>query len=455
MSKTIWASQALVGEHWRQAVSIEIGSDGKIGKVETDTRPCGDRFSVLVPSPPNLHSHAFQRAMAGMSEFRHPGGQDNFWSWRQMMFTFLDHLDPDDIEAVAAYAQMEMLETGFASVAEFHYLHHGRNGVPYGNPAELSARIAAAASMSGIGLTLLPALYEQGGCDGRPLTAGQNRFHCDIGLFSKIVDAAEREIRGLPADNRVGIAAHSLRAVSPPSLELAAALRNSAPFHIHVAEQVAEVEEVQAALGARPVQWLLDNASLDSRWCLIHCTHMDAAETANLARTGATVGLCPITESNLGDGIFEGVEYCSREGLFGIGSDSNIRVSLSEEIRTLDYSQRLRDRSRASLAIGHDSVGRSIFDSACRGGALAAGRQCGRIAKGKWADLIELNGDSICLRHLEGDMMLDAWLFAGDDRLIKSVWAAGRPLVQDGRHIARDSIESRYMSTQQKLRSLL
>lgn len=452
--RKLWATTALTPEGWKDSVSIVIGSNGKIARVKADQPPDGELYSVLLPAPVNLHSHSFQRLMAGLTETRGENTSDDFWSWRRLMYRFLESLTPEDIEATAAFVQMEMLEAGFPAVAEFHYLHHGKGGVAYDNPAEMSARIAAAACQSGIGLHLLPALYEQGGCDGRPLMPGQDRFGCNIDQFCALLDATETAVSSLPGDAGMGVAAHSLRAVSSESLALVEKARPELPFHMHLAEQPAEVEEIECAWGARPVQWVLNQCDVDSRWCLIHCTQMNDHETRALAHTGAIVGLCPITESNLGDGIFVGPTYLSVGGRFGIGSDSNVRISQAEEYRTLEYSQRLRDGRRAVLAMGHTSTGRALFERACVGGGLATGRNGGKIEAGAWADLMELNGDKTELRGLTGDTILDTWIFAGSDYLIQNVWSAGRHMVRGGQHVHRIAIEDRFRSVQDRLRHI-
>ncbi len=443
----LFAEQALLEQGWARDVVIEIGADGRIARVEAGAAPAGAaRHAILLPAPANLHSHAFQRAMAGLTEKRGPDPRDTFWTWRQLMFRFLDRLTPDDVEAIAAFVQMEMLEAGYACNVEFHYLHHQPGGVPYDDLAEMSGRIAAAAQTSGIGLTLLPVLYQQGGCDGRPLGPGQIRFGNDLDRFARLVEGARAALSPLPADTALGLAPHSLRAVTPEALEAVPGLHDG-PVHMHLAEQVGEVEEVLAHHGARPVRHLLATMPVDRRWCLIHCTQMEPDETQALAATGAVAGLCPITESSLGDGIFDGVRWMNSVGAFGVGSDSNIRISLSEELRTLEYSQRLRDRSRAALARPDASTGRVLFEGAARGGAQAAARDSGVIAPGALADLMALDGDAVDLAGKNGDTILDAWIFAGDDRMVREVWSAGRHLVQAGRHVARDAITRRYRET--------
>ncbi|WP_439528345.1 formimidoylglutamate deiminase [Pannonibacter sp.] len=454
VATVLWAKQALLPSGWATGVTVNFGYDGVVSGVKSETSaPVGAlQVALLLPSPANLHSHAFQRAMAGLSERRGPDPRDSFWTWRQLMFRFLDQLTPDDVEAIAAFVQMEMLEAGYATNVEFHYLHHQPGGAPYANLGEMSERIAAAAATTGIGLTLLPVFYQYGGCDKRALGAGQVRFGNDISRFADLVDAAERSLAYLPDDARIGVAPHSLRAVAAEDLARAASLRPDAPLHMHLAEQVAEVEEVLAHRGARPVDWLLGNAEVDRRWCLIHCTQMLENETLSLAATGAVAGLCPITESSLGDGIFDGVRYLGAGGIIGIGSDSNIRISLSEELRTLEYSQRLRDRSRAVLATADKSTGRVLFEAVVQGGAQAAGRPSGVIATGQLADFIALDGNSVHLAGRSGDTALDAWAFAGDDRLVRDVWSAGRHVVREGRHIAHDAITENYIRTVSRLR---
>lgn len=453
--KKIWAEQALLEDGW--AADVNVTLDGwRIANVDPGTQPHAraHRVGVLLPAPTNLHSHAFQRAMAGLTERRGADAHDTFWTWRQLMFRFLDQLTPDDVQAIGAFVQMEMLEAGYAAVAEFHYLHHAPGGTPYAGLAEMSSRIIAAAAQTGIGLTLLPVLYQQGGWDGRPLARGQVRFGNDFDRFARLVDEAEAALAALPVDRRLGIAPHSLRAVTPKGLALSAKLRPDAPLHMHIAEQVAEVDEVYAHTGKRPVEWLLENSTVDERWCLIHCTQMERHETLALAASGAVAGLCPITESNLGDGIFDGVAWLGAGARWGIGSDSNIRISLSEELRTLDYSQRLRDRVRAAVATPEKSTGRVLLEGAAKGSAQAAGRDAGAIARGRLADLFALDSAHIDLEGLQGDPVLDAWIFAADDRAVRDVWSAGRHVVSEGRHAAREEIIAAYRQVARRLKDL-
>jgi formimidoylglutamate deiminase len=447
----IWARTALLPSGWASGVTVRIeGGRVHTATAGTEPPPGAMRADILLPAPANLHSHTFQRAMAGRTEARGPSGADSFWTWRALMFRFLDRLTPDDIEAIAAFAFVEMLESGFAAVAEFHYLHHAPGGVPYADPAETAGRIVAAAAATGIGLTLLPVLYMQGGCDGRALAPGQVRFGCTPDGFARLVEGAARHLPRAGADAVLGVAPHSLRAVPPAALAGAVALRPDAPLHMHLAEQVAEVDEVRAALGARPVEWLLAQADVGPRWCLIHCTQMERAETVALAATGAVAGLCPVTEASLGDGIFDGVTWADAGGRFGIGTDSNIRIGLTEELRSLELSQRLRDRGRAMLAEAGRSTGRVLWDAAVAGGAQALARP-GGIAAGAWADLVALDGAAGDLAGRSGDAVLDALIFARGEGAVRDVWSAGRHVVQAGQHVARPGIAARYRAVMARL----
>jgi len=449
---TLYAKHALLPDGWAQDVTVIVDGAGCIASVSQESTASPDhQFGVLLPAPVNVHSHAFQRAMAGLTERRGPNPNDTFWTWRQLMFRFLDRLTPEHVEAITGFVQMEMLEAGYATNVEFHYLHHKPGGDPYDNLAEMSERVIAAAKNTGIGLTLLPVHYQFGGCDQRPLGNGQIRFGNDVERFARMHEAATNALKNLPPDASMGIAPHSLRAVGADSLSALMHLGTDGPIHMHLAEQSVEVEEVEAAWGKRPTEWALENLPINDRWCMIHCTQMLPHETEGLARSGAVAGLCPITESSLGDGIFDGLRWFNNGGKIAIGSDSNIRISLSEELRTLDYSQRLRDHSRAALATSDKSTGRRLLDEICLGGAQAAGRQTGCIAEGSWADLMALDNEHVDLEGKTGDVLLDAYIFAGDDRMVCDVWAAGRHMVQSGQHVHRDSIVQNYRKTMSDL----
>lgn len=455
----LFAKRALLPDGWADNVRVVLNGDGRIGPVQSgvergpDDTDLGD--AVLLPAQCNVHSHAFQRAMAGMTE-RRTAGRDSFWTWRDLMYRFVKQLTPEQIEAVAALVFMEMLESGYGAVGEFHYIHHRASGQPYERITETTERIFAATRETGIGLTHLPVLYSYGGAGEQALKAGQIRFANDLDGYSTLVQEARSVARSeLDADVRVGIAPHSLRATSPQQLKVVTRAFRGAPVHIHIAEQAAEVDEVVEWLGARPVAWLLKHLDVDARWCLVHATHMTEQETSDLARSGAVAGLCPITESNLGDGIFNGVGFTGAGGRFGIGSDSNVRVALSEELRVLEYSQRLRDQARNVLLQGEGSVGGYLYRNALTGGARALGRESGAIRTGLFADLVALDGADIAFHGLEGDGLLDGWIFAADDRVVTDVWSAGRHCVEEGRHKNRDVIVARYKRATRALYSAM
>ncbi|MEM9331251.1 MAG: formimidoylglutamate deiminase [Pseudomonadota bacterium] len=449
----LFAETALLPSGWAKNVHVEIKSNGELGSINSNAEPSSDseRVGILLPAPVNAHSHAFQRAMAGLTEKRGPDPVDSFWTWRKLMYRFLNQLSPEDIEAITAHVQLEMLEAGYATNVEFHYLHHGIDGEPYDNLAETSQRVAAAADQTGIGLTLLPVHYQYGGCDKRSLGAGQIRFGNDFQRYASLYELAASAVANLPPDSGIGVAPHSLRAVAPEDLVGLKSLAAGNPFHMHLAEQIPEVHEVEATWGARPVEWFLANFDVDDTCCLIHCTQMTPRETENLAKTGAVAGLCPITEANLGDGIFDGVRWLGNRGHIAIGSDSNIQISLVGELRILEYSQRLRDHTRSALATSEKSTGRHLFDLMVEGGARAAGRNTGKIRTGMLADLMCLDSTHIDLASRTGDMILDCYIFAGSDQMVTDVWSAGRHQVKEGKHIDRQTILNRYSKTMARL----
>lgn len=429
---------------WARNVGIDI-ERGTIAAVHSEASAEGrERIAgVTLPGLPNLHSHTFQRGMAGLAETRGPEG-DSFWTWRQVMYRFLGSLAPDGVEAIAAFAMMEMLEGGFTALAEFHYLHHDADGCPYADIAELSGRIAAAAQETGMGLTLLPVFYAQGGFGSVAPTEGQRRFINDVESYGRLLEGARKAVARLD-DAVVGIAPHSLRAVTPESLDEVVTMAGEGAIHIHVAEQVKEVEDCLAWSGQRPVAWLLDHAPVDRRWCLIHATHLNAQEIEGVAASGAVAGLCPITEANLGDGIFEGVDYLAIEGRFGVGSDSNIAISAPGELRQFEYSQRLKHRARNVLAeCEGQSTGRSLYEKALAGGAQALGRRIGAIAEGHRADLVVLDADHPDLAAVSEDRWIDSYVFVAGKAAIDTVFVAGKPVVRSGRHVDRDMIRARY-----------
>ena len=438
-SRALFFAAALLPEGWATNVRIEIAG-GRFVSVKPGARvlPGDEPVPLGLPGMSNVHSHGFQRGMAGLTEYRGPDA-DNFWSWRELMYRFVQRMSPEDVEAITAQAYVEMLEGGFTRVGEFHYVHHDPLGNPYGNVAEMAERVAAAAMTSGIGLTLLPVFYAQGGFGGKPPTEGQRRFVNNVDGFACLLDACGPAIAPLTGA-LIGVAPHSLRAVTPEQLRAITALQPDGPIHIHAAEQAREVEDCIAWSGARPVQWLLDHAQVDSRWCLIHATHQDAGEIERLARSGAVAGFCPVTEANLGDGISPASAYIGARGAFGIGTDSNVRIDVSEELRLLEYSQRLRDRARNVVsAAGVPSTGRALFDGAVRGGAQALGVQGAGLAEGASADFFSLDVDSPRLVERRDDALLDSFIFAGGGT-IDGVWRAGRKVVANGEHVARAAV---------------
>lgn len=449
----LYFDTALTPNGWQDAVTVGI-AEGRVVTVEIGADPrdpaLRERGGIAVPGLGNLHSHTFQRGFAGLTERRGPG-DDHFWTWREAMYRLSGRLAPEDVEAIAGLAFAEMLEGGFTGVAEFHYLHHAPDGRPYDDPAELGRRVAAAAAATGIGLTLLPVFYAHGGFGGAAPKEGQRRFISSLDLYARLVEGAAHAVSTLPA-GRVGIAPHSLRAATADEITALLAAFPEGPVHIHIAEQVREVEDCLAATGARPVEWLLDNAAVDARWCLIHATHMTPAETTRMARSGAVAGLCPITESDLGDGIFPATTYCEAGGVFGVGSDSNVLISAAAELRTLEYSQRLRDRARNRLApAAGGSTGRRLFEAAALGGARALGQDAAAIAPGARADIVVLDGSSAALYGRHGDAVLDSWIFATAASPVDRVYASGRLVVEHGRHVSRDRIDAAFKAAVDRL----
>jgi formimidoylglutamate deiminase len=401
---------------------------------------------VLLPGMANVHSHAFQRGMAGLTEVKGHAA-DNFWSWRVQMYRFALGMTPDQVGAVAAQLYMEMLEAGFARVGEFHYLHHGPDGRPYDDIAEMATHIAEAAQETGIRLTLLPVFYAHADFRAAPPLPGQRRFVTSIDDFARLVEGCRAAIRALPGST-LGVAPHSLRAVTLDELALVTQLAGSGPIHMHVAEQTGEVKACLAATGARPMELLLDNADVDARWCLIHATHMTERETERMARSGAVAGLCPITEANLGDGIFNAQAFLAQGGAFGIGSDSNVQIGISDELRQLEYAQRLRHQARNVTAQDNHSTGRTLFEGALKGGRQALqGGETG-LEVGAPADFFSLDkGDA---QHLDEDTLLDGWIFAKAAQ-VDCVWIGGHKRVAGGRHVERERISRRFAATMQTI----
>lgn len=433
----LWFAQALLPSGWASDVRIGL-EDGRIAAIETGVAPAPDdaRHATAVPGLPNLHSHAFQRLMAGLAEARTGPDGDDFWSWRDLMYRLVGAITPDDLAAIAAMAFVEMLEAGYTRVGEFHYLHHQPSGAPYDQPGAMAAALAEAAGDTGIALTLLPVFYAHAGFGGQPPHAGQRRFLNDVDSFARLRDDSRRALSDLP-DAVVGVAPHSLRAVTPEQLAALVGIAGRDPIHIHIAEQTKEVDDCLAWSGRRPVEWLYDAHSVDAQWCLVHATHVDPREGSQIAASGAIVGLCPVTEANLGDGIFPAADFLAAGGRFGVGTDSNVRIDAAEELRLLEYGQRLSRRQRNVLAAGDRSNGRTLFDAAFAGGAVALGAEAS-LGVGAAADIVGLAVDPLGA----DDRALDRWIFG--NRRVDAVWRAGVKVVSDGIHHRRDAVARRF-----------
>jgi formiminoglutamate deiminase len=448
----LFFEQALLPQGWARDVRIAVDA-GRFVSVDAGVlaQPGDERHPIGLPGLSNLHSHAFQRGMAGLAEISGTAA-DSFWTWREVMYRFVGRMTADDIEAVAAQAYVEMLEAGFTRVGEFHYIHHDVSGAPYGNIAELAERIAASVQLTGIGLTLLPVFYAHAGFGGRAPDQAQRRFINDIDGFSRLMDASRRAVAGLEGAV-LGLAPHSLRAVTPVELDAILDLAGNCPVHIHIAEQTREVDECIAWSGQRPVEWLFDHVAVDRRWCLVHATHTTVEEIRRLALSGAVAGLCPITEANLGDGTFNAPEFLGSGGGFGVGSDSNVLIGLSDELRQLEYSQRLAQRARNVMAgqAAAASTGRALFEAALKGGSQALGVGSPGLIEGGLADIVSLDAKHVALTDRSGDAVLDSWIFGAGRSLVDCVWARGRKVVQDGRHHARETIALRFRHVLQRL----
>ncbi|ANG65291.1 formimidoylglutamate deiminase [Marinobacterium aestuarii] len=433
---TYYAERALLPQGWAYAVRIEVAADGFIRDIQTQASADGAHCLTgpVLSGMPNLHSHAFQRAMAGLAEVA-GNPQDSFWTWRELMYKLVGRITPEQLEIIACQLYIEMLKAGYTSVAEFHYVHQDPQGQHYNEPAELALRISRAAQSSGIGLTLLPVLYSHAGFGGQAPHAGQRRFINDSDSYLGLLESIRSHQATLPTQS-AGLCFHSLRAVTPQQItQVLAADTTSCPIHIHIAEQQQEVDDCLAWSGRRPLQWLYENAPVDARWCLVHATHATAEEVTAMARSQAVVGICPTTEANLGDGIFPATDYLAQGGRLGIGSDSHVSLSVVEELRWLEYGQRLRDQKRNRL-YRQDTpmIGRTLYDTALAGGAQASGQAIGTLAVGKRADLIVLDGKDPYLASAQGDALLNRWLFASSSNLVKDVMVAGQWVVKEGHH---------------------
>lgn len=451
----LFARHALLAEGWHRDVLLEWDARGDLTQVAPDAAPPLGvaRADYVLPGMINLHSHAFQRAFAGLTERAEGGsnrGPDSFWTWRDLMYRVANRITPEQMEAVAAQLYAECLRHGYTAVCEFHYVQRAPGGHVYGNPAETAQRIAQAARDAGIGVTLLPVMYAYAGFHDAPLRQDQERFRTDPAQVLRIVETLE-PLRGPQLE--VGAAPHSLRAVAAGQLrELVQGLPAGRPLHIHIAEQQLEVAQCVEATGMRPVDYLMHQADVDARWCLVHATHLSDGERDRIAASGAVAGLCPTTEANLGDGLFPLAPYIAAGGRFGIGSDSHVSQSPVEELRWLEYGQRLaQQRRNVAVRGGERDVAAFLWQQALAGGAQAAGRRLGVLAQGRRADLLVLDSAHPNLDGVPADEVLGRFLFSGNDNLVRDVLAGGHWVVQGGRHKAQDAIAQRYKAAARTL----
>jgi formimidoylglutamate deiminase len=450
--KVLYAPHAWLADGWQSDVRIEIDADGAIKAVlQGREQPMDERVAgPLLPGMPNLHSHAFQRAMAGLAE-EALNPEDSFWTWRELMYRLVGRLTPEQVQAIATHLYIEMLKGGYTSVAEFHYLHHQPGGAPYANLAEMAERIASAAEASGIGLTLLPTFYAHGGFGAKPLADKQLRFKNDVERYLKLIEGVDRACKRIGAD--WGLCFHSLRAATEADIKsVMAAHPGERPIHIHIAEQTKEVEDCLAWSNRRPVEWLYDKVEIDKRWCLIHATHVTPDEVHMMGHSEAVVGLCPTTEANLGDGLFPAQEYLAANGRFGIGSDSHVSVSALEELRWLEYGQRLKHERRNRLSAGgKPEVADTLYAATLQGGAQAMGKPIGAIASGKRADFVVLDGAHPMLASVAPGKLLGRWLFGGNDSWVKDVMVGGKWVVKDRHHAGEEAAQRAFGAAMETL----
>jgi formimidoylglutamate deiminase len=445
MSRRYLCPEVLLAGGWAKEVVIQVAESGEIERVGGDAAGAERLRGPVLPGMANLHSHAFQRAMAGLSETAE-GRDDSFWHWRELMYRIALRIGPDAFAAVARHLYIEMLKAGYTSVAEFHYLHHDEDGSPYADPRELSLRILEAADESGIGLTLLPVLYAHSGFGGKPPSDGQRRFIHSPESYLRLLEALAPSFAS--SHRRLGTCFHSLRAVTEEEMHVVlAGSPSTGAIHIHIAEQEKEVSECVQWFGQRPVQWLLDRANVDERWCLVHATHLDPHEVKALAKTRAVAGLCPTTEANLGDGIFPAVGFLQEGGRFGIGSDSQVSVSVIEELKWLEYGQRLREQRRNRLqSAGATNVPGFLYRLAARSGAQALAQNVGELSAGMRADLVVLDAAHPLLAHAHGDDILGRFVMAGSDRMVRDVMVAGQWQIREGRHLKEEEAGQAFAS---------
>ena len=454
MLQTIWSASALLSDGWAESVEIRPDGTGYIASVASGkTYVEGERTDVLIPGMPNVHSHAHQRAMAGLGE-RAGQTADSFWTWRKVMYHYLERIQPRHLFHISAQLYLEMLKAGYTCVGEFQYLHHDIDGQAYDNRAEMSLQCMHAATSVGLGFTALPVLYRYGGFGEAEPLPGQKRFLNDGDDFMSIVESLQSASKD-DANTSVGIAPHSLRAVSQPLLNDVidnCGVDKLAAIHIHIAEQSKEVDDCLAWSQQRPVEWLFNHFEVDKNWCLIHATHMNETETKAMAKSGSVAGLCPTTEANLGDGFFNAIDYFEANGQWAIGSDSHISIDPVEELRWLEYGQRLKTRNRNLLVSAKNSnTGRNLLDGALQGGAQACGRKIGRIEAGYRADFVSLDTEHPRLYGRKQDDLIDSWIFSGNANLVDSVYVGGNKVIEQGHHAQEQAITQNFRQTLDEL----
>lgn len=454
VNSTMFARHALLPNGWASNVRLSWDDDGALTQIETGIQlQMGERVeSYVLPGMTNLHSHAFQRAMAGMTEIAGEG-PDSFWTWRDLMYRFALAITPEQIQTIATQLYSECLRYGYTSVCEFHYLHRAPDGSFYANRAEMAERVIAAAEDVGMGISMLPVLYSFADFNDQPLRHDQRRFSTNLDeIFGLISDLEKHR----SAKVEVGVAPHSLRAANVKQIqELVKALPKQRPIHIHIAEQMREVEASLAATGQRPVELLLNTQEVDQRWCLVHATHLTLQEVQGIAKRGAVAGICTTTEGNLGDGFFELPEFIEAGGVFGIGSDSHVSQSAVEEVRWLEYGQRLRSQKRNVASVkGQRHVADFLWNACLHGGAQAAARAVGRLQTGYRADFLVLDDAHPNLQDLPTELLLSSFIFSGNDNLIRDVYVSGRAVVQHGRHVQQERITNNFKQCMRELRNL-
>lgn len=451
---SLFAHHALLPQGWTSNVRLHWNESGDLNLVEQGAalQAHENQAQFVLPGMTNLHSHAFQRAMAGMTEMAGEG-KDSFWTWRDLMYRYALHIKPEQIQAIAAQLYAECLRHGYTAVCEFHYLHRDQDGSFYARPAEMAERVIAAAEQTGMGISMLPVLYSYADFGEQALRHDQRRFSTNVVEIMQLIVALEGKRN---AQVEVGVAPHSLRAASISQIrELVETLPAGRPIHIHIAEQQKEVDACIAYSGKRPVELLLDSGLVNERWCLVHATHLSKAEVQGMAASGAVAGICTTTEGNLGDGFFDLPDYIAASGRFGVGSDSHVSQSPVEELRWLEYGQRLRLQGRniASIA-GKRKVGDFLYQAALQGGAQASGRKLGQLSAGYRADIVVLDDEHPNLAGVDSADVLNTWIFAGNDNLVRDVYVGGQQVVENGKHRQQAETQAAYALCMRALRML-